>query len=238
MTWLAVGLWIMLKLTAQANELRSWDLRPAAIILQILPGLILLFGVVCLFVVKRWRLAILLGTMLLALGLGFMVLFGQGMAEVAQVQTSPKQYHRTRIKYYSESELDDHFPDQIPTEAKNVRFSFLPGFLMGGSHLYLQYETNPEALAKMRALAEKHRNPVCNLAGFIADVPEINQFHRPFDLASKPFVDRLGKDFDVYFFDKDFPEMKQDEWVWNHGQSHGIAISVQRKEVLFWAEDW
>ncbi len=238
MIWLAVGLWITLKLSGQARELRSWDLRPASIVLQILPGLSLLCGTVCLFVLKRLRYVIFLGTMFVALGLGILISFGQGMAEVSQVQTSPRQYQRTRLKYYSESELDDHFPDQIPKDAKNVRFSFLPGFLMGGSHLYLQYETSPEALAQIRVLAEKQRNPVCNLAGLIAEVPEMNQFHRPFDLAAKPNVDRLGKDFDVYFFDKDFPEMKLEEWVWNHGQSHGIAISAQRSEVLFWAEDW
>ncbi|MEN3941730.1 hypothetical protein WJU23_10590 [Prosthecobacter sp. SYSU 5D2] len=176
--------------------------------------------------------------MFLALGLGFLVSFGNAMAEVSQVQTSLKQYQRIREKYYSGSGLDDHFPEQIPADAKNIRFSFLPGFLMGGSHLYLQYETTPEALINIQTLAENQRNPACDLAGHIPGVPEINQFNRPFDLGSKPHTERLGKDFDVYFFDNDFPEMRKDEWVWNHGQSHGIAINTQSNEVLFWAEDW
>jgi hypothetical protein len=25
---------------------------------------------------------------------------------------------------------------------------------------------------------------------------------------------------------------------WNHGQSHGVAISTQLNEIVYWAESW
>ena len=50
---------------------------------------------------------------------------------------------------------------------------------------------------------------------------------------------KFPKDFEVMIFDKILKkEDRPDEFYWNHGRSHGVAISKQRNEIVYWAEHW
>ncbi|GAJ14113.1 unnamed protein product, partial [marine sediment metagenome] len=46
-------------------------------------------------------------------------------------------------------------------------------------------------------------------------------------------------DYEVMIFDNVLKEEDRPEGhYWNHGQSHGVAISKKRNEIVYWAESW
>ncbi|MEQ1749647.1 MAG: hypothetical protein ABL974_09515 [Prosthecobacter sp.] len=166
--------------------------------------------------------------------------FGNGMAEATGSVTDPKQYHRTLNDYWRSGAPDmvAHFPERIPADAQNIHFLFTPSFLMGGARLYLLYQTSAEEIQRIRNVAEELRNSGCNLLGNTAGIPEINEFPKPLNIQEPILGEELPAGFDLYFFDATFPEMRQEEWCWNHGSTHGIAINEKSQQVLFWAESW
>ena len=44
-------------------------------------------------------------------------------------------------------------------------------------------------------------------------------------------------DYRVFIFDAK-PYKTGSAFDWNHGTSKGVAVSLQRKEVVYWAENW
>ena len=236
--WVGTGMWLTVKLMAKVADLEAHGLNPEWSFLHFLPSLILFMAVVFVFISRRGHLVVLASSMVLSLALTMSIWIGLGLVEATQLRTNPGEYQGVRTKWLSASDLDEHFPGQIPPNAEAVRFFFRPRFLMGPMELYLRYRTNTEELVKLRKIAEQKRNPACDLKGIIAGVPDLNQFQKPFDQDFPPYQKYLPADFDLYYFDEDFPEMRQEEWVWNHGSHHGMAISAQRGEVLYWAEYW
>lgn len=236
--WLMIGIWFTWNLSETAAELRAEGLKPPSQFVQFIPLIILSAPVLGLRRFGRWLPLVFVVSMLLAALMIAPLHIGYGMIRATQIRTDPAQYQGVLTKYLHEVDLVAHFPSEIPKNAKDVRFSFQPRFLMGGLHIYLRYKTDSASLDQWRVLAEQRRNPNCDLRGIIAGVPSLNQFNRPFDQKSATHRQDLPEDFDVYFFDEDFPEMRQEEWVWNHGSAHGIAISRSRGEILFWAEYW
>jgi len=46
-------------------------------------------------------------------------------------------------------------------------------------------------------------------------------------------------DYEIIIFDKIIPDTERTEdFRWNHGTSHGVAISKKRNEIVYWAEMW
>lgn len=51
--------------------------------------------------------------------------------------------------------------------------------------------------------------------------------------------DSFPQDYEVMIFDPIYPESERPEgFYWNHGKSHGVAISTNRNEIVYWAESW
>ena len=47
------------------------------------------------------------------------------------------------------------------------------------------------------------------------------------------------EDYEIMIFDRLLPESERPEGhYWNHGQSHGVAISNERSEIVYWAKVW
>jgi hypothetical protein len=46
-------------------------------------------------------------------------------------------------------------------------------------------------------------------------------------------------DYEVMIFDSVLPESERPPgFYWNHGRGHGVAISTNRSEIVYWAESW
>lgn len=46
-------------------------------------------------------------------------------------------------------------------------------------------------------------------------------------------------DFEIMIFDEVLKEENRPEGhYWNHGDSHGVAISKEKGEIVYWAESW
>ncbi len=47
------------------------------------------------------------------------------------------------------------------------------------------------------------------------------------------------KDYELLVLDRLIPAKERANGLyWNHGKSHGVAISKQRNEIIYWAEFW
>jgi hypothetical protein len=44
-------------------------------------------------------------------------------------------------------------------------------------------------------------------------------------------------DYEIMIFDPVLTN-RPPGFYWNHGQSHGVAISTARNEIVYWAEAW
>lgn len=143
------------------------------------------------------------------------------------------RYEEIIGEFKETSSLADHFPLTIPEDAEKVRFSYFPGFLQGGGHLQLRYASTPENIEKLYEKFVEVRTISYLGGGFFTHVNEENgvptaSFHT--DSGSIDFPD----DFEIMVFDK----LVDSDCNWNHGQSHGVVISKQRSEIVFYAEFW
>ena len=159
--------------------------------------------------------------------------FHYAVAEVTDVS----RYERIMDKRWGVDRLAEHFPRPIPDDARNVRFSFRPGFLQGGAHLQLRYDTTPEIIdelyekfSRMKTRSyfggssNKHMNEEYGMPTTYFYTAEFE--HREFP-----------DDYEIMIFDKirrDRPE----GFYWNHAECHGVAISKKRNEIVYWAEYW
>ncbi len=138
-----------------------------------------------------------------------------------------------------DQELVHHFPRPIPSDAQNVRFSFLPSFLQGGAHVQLRYSLPPDAISAVYNRFSKEKTMSFHGGDMTAhmNMPEgmpTTCFYTS-DSGDHEFPD----DFEIMIFDKVLKEEDRPEgFYWNHGRSHGIAISKTRNEVVYWAEAW
>jgi hypothetical protein len=56
---------------------------------------------------------------------------------------------------------------------------------------------------------------------------------------NQELVAHFPDDFEIMIFDPVLPESERAEGhYWNHGKSHGVAISTNRNEIVYWAEAW
>lgn len=238
--WLLMALFIGWKIFEDNRRIADLGVKPIHVLFQALPSLVLMSAAAWITFRKGTMYWVLSLSLIAATFLSMIVFFGNGMAEATGSVTDPKQYHRTLNDYWRSGapDLVAHFPERIPADAQNIHFLFTPRFIMGGARLYLLYQTLPEEIQRIRAKAERSRNISCNLLGHTEGIPEINQFQKPLNIQQPILGEELPAGFDLYFFDATIPEMRQEEWCWNHGSTHGIAINEKSQQVLFWAESW
>ena len=117
-------------------------------------------------------------------------------------------------------DIVSHFPEPIPSSAQNIGFYFAPGFLQADSEIQLRFKI---ATGK------------------------INEYYEEFSkLKTKSYYGRtlvhylphkkegelieLGEDFETLQFDND------PNHITEHGKEHGVIISKEKNEIIFWAE--
>ena len=151
--------------------------------------------------------------------------------------------HITDVSRYSEvrkgfegSILVQHFPEEIPDDAVNVHFDYLPRLMQGGMHFQLRLELPRERVEDLRieflALAEHQ----------FQGGGRFDHERLPNGVPTTCFYtgDTEGCSFPSSYevFVLDAQPGGGSEAEWNHGHSYGIAVDVQASEIVYWAEYW
>ena len=157
---------------------------------------------------------------------GFMLL----SFTAATTTTDAGKYERVlRLSGYPENALIRFFPDKIPDGAKNVVFRYHPGFLQGGENFELDFKADADSV---RSAAEKFSHKA-KWTGKMGDSGAEKNGILSGSLGELGYQNLPG-DFTIYLVDSK-PYRPGD---WNHGKVSLAAVSRQRNEIIYHAEDW
>ena len=131
------------------------------------------------------------------------------------------------------SGLIDHLPSSVPANARNVKFSSCPCFLQGGGHVQLRMEL-PAAEVKVlydhATRSAKQHQDGGNSVTLVNERDDGLWSTHPHTLAKGTY--EFPSDYRIFILDA------AGSGDWNHGKSMGMVVSLQRNEVLYYAEDW
>jgi hypothetical protein len=158
--------------------------------------------------------------------------------------TTASKYNNVMTLRWHDQSLIEHFPGKIPSDAKNTRFYYRAGFLQGGSSIELRVKMPTNFVEEVLATYKQKAKAVFNGAekldrgtsnpdmlpkwSFITYPPDENETPGTYSL--------LPKDFKILLLSSE--PYKSNPTDWNHGKATGISISRQRREIIYWAEDW
>ncbi len=146
--------------------------------------------------------------------------------------TDDNKYSKVLAEWKSTT-LVDHFPNAIPATATDVKFSALHRFLQGGGHIQLRMKlpnSEVRALYEDAAKKAKQTQDGGNSATLINEKDDGLHSACPYTLDFDPY--EFPKDYRIFIFHAETPGS------WNHGVGYGGVISLQRDEVIYYAENW
>lgn len=172
-------------------------------------------------------------TFILIFVLGFAMLFAIVFVSIdlaTNVTTDIDKYERVlKLTDYPNNPLTKYFPDKIPENTKNIVFSYNPAFLQGGENFALKFETNSDSI-------KNYIDEFSQIAKWIGKSSDGETERNGVFSATFIFLDYtdLPEDYTIYLLDSK-PYHPNN---WNHGELSLVAISKQRNEIIFLAEDW
>jgi len=215
----------------------SYQSFSAGFLLHFVPALVFLFAYIASRHIDR-KAVHLFAIPVCLITLAWWVLFSFGVEiwmEATADVTDVGRYEEIMSKC-GDSTLVGHFPCPIPPDAEDVRFSFFPGFLQGGAHVQLRYRTSPEKISELYERFSK----MATQSFLVGDKDGRDDMH-----VKMPTTSFHTSGSDNYKFPDDYEMMVFDQLPkegatlnWNHGQSHGVAISKERNEIVYWARYW
>ena len=160
----------------------------------------------------------------------FMGLVFIAFDEAANTTTDIGKYEKAlRITGYPDNHLTEHFPDKIPDNAQDLVFSYNPAFLQGGESLGLRFSIDQYTISK-------YLEEFSQAAKKIGKIPD--RFTMVDGIYSSDFeilgYTVLPEDFTIFIIVSK-PYESND---WNHGETSIVAISQERNEIIFLANDW
>lgn len=128
-----------------------------------------------------------------------------------------------------------HFPPKPPESASDIRFFFRPAFLQGGSILQLSLALPPDEIAKLNAEYEPMATQI-----FSCDSQNAQGTKPPIDFYTSSNGNKVfSDDYRIMCFDPIAPGSKHSSpFSGNHGNVHGVAISIKASQIVYWAEYW
>lgn len=193
------------------------------------------FGIITFFTVteKMKKVVASTVTVILIIVLGFATAFAfvfMSLDAATTTTTDISKYERVlKLTGYPNNELISCFPDKIPESAKHITFSYNPACLQGGENFSLKFETDSDSIKNYE---EKFSHKAKWIGKSSDSGAEKNGvFQEKFIVFG---YENLPDDFIIYLIDSK-PYHPND---WNHGKISLTAISKQRNEILFLAEDW
>ena len=165
--------------------------------------------------------------------LGFMDMGLMMVIESTTPVIDVAQYEEVLKSYgYPDETILSHFPARVPSEATRVSFYFLYGYLQGNSRFELRCAL---PASQVRSILDEYTP----LAVWVGPDPGPGSSPEGTRLAVIPFrnaentdYERLPDDFQVLIL----PTGREDAEQWGYGR--GLAVSVDRNEVIWWATWW
>lgn len=150
--------------------------------------------------------------------------------------TDTSRYREIRNQLWSTNDQVNHFPNEIPSDAKSVRIAYSSGALQGGSYFQVRLKESPEKIQKLlsqyRNIA-KHEYKGGNTNDHV-NLP--NGVPTTFFYTSEFASESFPPSYEILVLnaqDKGRPGFK-----WNHGDSYGVAINSSASEIIYWTEKW
>jgi hypothetical protein len=135
--------------------------------------------------------------------------------------------------------LVGHFPTAIPADASLKKFSHFPAFLQGGAHIQLRLRLPPEHIRQLYTRFATQRTKSFFGGDINRHMNEKEGMPTTFFSTGDTDDHSFPTDYEVMIFDSVLPESERPPgFGWNHGRSHGVAISTNRNEIIYWAESW
>ncbi len=150
--------------------------------------------------------------------------------------TDPSKYVDLYEKW-KDSGLLNHFPKRIPQKSHNVKLSALPKFLQGGGHFQIRYNLPKKDLNQLmdryQTMAkafydggDKYKLINSNKGGGLPGTS--------FYTSGDDKIYEFPEDYRIFIIDaKPYRENN-----WNHGNSYGAVISIEKQEIIYYAESW
>jgi hypothetical protein len=167
-----------------------------------------------------------------ALVAGFVIMLVAFWWSLPKRVTNTDKYSKI-LEDWKPTDLVDHFPHSIPSIATNVKFSAEPGFLQGGGHIQLRMELPPSEVRKLFDDATKNAKQTQDGGNSVTSINERDDgLHSasPYTLDSDSY--EFPTDYRVFIFHA------RNSGSWNHGDGYGVVISLQRDEVIYYANYW
>lgn len=136
--------------------------------------------------------------------------------------TNPKSYsdiYNKKVHVYKN--LLNHFPANIPDNAKDVKFYYFPGFLQGGMVIKLEFKASKEEI-------ESYINKYKDKSSHIYNPTISTDYGKPSTYGID--LNETRGDVQLYILNNTGPQ--------NHGHLAFIAVNDEHTEILFQAERW
>jgi|GEM_PF-2081635 len=162
----------------------------------------------------------------------------------AIVPVTTKYAYQPILKFRWETKnIVEHFPAEIPDEAKNIKFYYRAGLMQGGTTIELRMQM-PER--EFDSIVQKHRNTAKLILDHlgkdnVTKFQEKSYFAPPLmfytvsrgELTDEYQIGPLPIGYEIFLL-----HLKKNKSYWNHGKTAGIAVSQARKEIIYWASVW
>ncbi len=182
---------------------------------------------------------IILITFSLAVG-GLIYIINRDFDEALKPVTDSSQYEKI-LAGFENSLTVKHFPSEIPSDAKNVRLYYLPGFLQGATLLELRMELTPEKIKTIEAeFLQKAKRKYIPGAKDNSPTEEDSPTGTKVEYNYKSYIGSLdGENFPSNYKLLVLEDTRgAPKYDWNHSDVYGVAIDRSTSEVVYWLEDW
>jgi hypothetical protein len=113
-----------------------------------------------------------------------------------------------------------HFPEAIPGDAEDAGFYYWPGLFQSDARIELRLRMGREGIEGYYEAFSERATRMTRGAVLI---------HRSGDGRLADVIE-LGRDYVVMQFDEEPDDIPE------HGKEHGVIISREKNEIIFWAE--
>ena len=158
--------------------------------------------------------------------------------------TNASKYQNVMTLRWHDQNLVKHFPEKIPSDAGHAQFYYRAGFLQGGSSIELRLQLPERDVEEAYAAYVPKAKAIFNESDKLDRgttnpdmLPKWRFFTFPLGENQTPGTHTLlPNDFEILLLLSQ--PYKSNPTNWNHGRSSGVSISRDRREIIYWAEDW
>lgn len=150
--------------------------------------------------------------------------------------TNLRRYREIRSQLWSNQSQINHFPQNIPADAKDVHLAYSPGFLQGSSYFQLRLKQPPQEIKKIllnyRGIAKNKYQ-----GGDTNDHTNLpNGVPTTFFYTSDSAQESFPATYEILVLNAE--NRGTPGFKWNHGDSYGVAIDSSASEIVYWTEVW